>query len=396
MESLRKHFTDVGAKYLTKVDVGKQHEIGSNNFTAILGDPKSQKIPYKSTLVYLDDELDSPVKVSCDLTWYDTRLDQENRSSEFRLYYKTSNVSKRMKKGDFCVIALKPDRSLLIIFTPPQSTTEQQLRWLFGISDLPAKGFSLKRVEGKRTVSIAEATVLEELGIEIRRDDESWLDKILGKFGGQFPSTLLFSNFARKSCPVVYSPVTDPDAALMAWVEHEEMLFRTLERQIVQKQLDAGFQSVEHFIQFSLSVQNRRKSRIGYALEHHLAAVFSAQKLPFGRQVITENRVTADFLFPGQKEYLDSSYPDAQLIMLASKATCKDRWRQVLVEAARIKFKHLFTLEPSISLHQTNEMKMHNLQLVVPRVLKTTYTPAQQQWVLDFESYLDLVRDTLC
>ncbi|WP_435037739.1 type II restriction endonuclease [Pseudomonas neuropathica] len=388
-QNLRKYFTDVGAKYLTKVDVGKQHEIGSNNFTSILGDPKDKKIPYKSTLLYLDDETDFSARVNCDLTWYDTRLEQKHRSSEFRLYYKTNIVSERMKQGDFCVVALKSDRSLLVIFTPPQSTMERQVRWLFGISDLPARGFSLDEVDDRR-ISIAEATILEELGVEVRRDDENWLDRIVGQFGGVFPNTMLFSNFARQTCPDSFSPIVEPDAALMAWIEHEEMLFRTLERQIVQRQLDIGFESVDHFIKFSLSVQNRRKSRIGYALEHHLAEIFSARKLPFGRQVVTENRSTVDFVFPGQNEYSDFDYPDSKLIMLAAKSTCKDRWRQVLVEAARIKSKHLLTLEPAISPHQTNEMKAHGLQLVVPRALKATYTLNQQRWVLDFESYLDI------
>ena len=81
--------------------------------------------------------------------------------------------------------------------------------------------------------------------------------------------------------------------------------------------------------------------------------------------------------------------------MLASKSTCKDRWRQVLAEAGRIQPKHLFTLEPAISPHQTAEMQAHRLQLVVPAQLKGSYTPAQQQWVQDLASYMDLVRSRL-
>jgi hypothetical protein len=74
--------------------------------------------------------------------------------------------------------------------------------------------------------------------------------------------------------------------------------FRTLGRQIFQRQLDACFDSVDHFVDYSLNVQNRRKSRV--ALEHYLAAVFEAHKLPFERQVVTENRSKADFLFPSK------------------------------------------------------------------------------------------------
>lgn len=54
-------------------------------------------------------------------------------------------------------------------------------------------------------------------------------------------------------------------------MEQEELLFRTLERHIVSTRLKEGFGNekldVDVFISFSLSVQNRRKSRVGYALE---------------------------------------------------------------------------------------------------------------------------------
>ena len=181
----------------------------------------------------------------------------------------------------------------------------------------------------------------------------------------------------------------------MAWIRHEEMLFRTLERKIVEQQLEQGFNDVDHFVRFSLSVQNRRKSRVGYALEHHLKAVFKACKLPFGWQVVTEHRSKVDFLFPGAKAYHDQNWPDAKLAMLASKSTCKDRWRQVLAEAKRIPHKHLLTLEPAISTHQTDEMAGHNLQLVVPRDVMRTYTSTQQGWLLDLTSYVDFVRSAM-
>lgn len=74
--------------------------------------------------------------------------------------------------------------------------------------------------------------------------------------------------------------------------------------------------------------------------------------------------------------------------MLASKSTCKDRWRQVLSEAERIKVKHLLTLEPSISVHQTDEMAAKNLRLVLPRRIHETYRPSQQGWLLDLSTYL--------
>lgn len=78
--------------------------------------------------------------------------------------------------------------------------------------------------------------------------------------------------------------------------------------------------------------------------------------------------------------------------MLGVKSTCKDRWRQVLAEADRIDDKHLLTLETAISTHQTDEMAAKHLQLVLPRGLHQTYTPAQQVWLMDMAAFTDLVR----
>ena len=54
------------------------------------------------------------------------------------------------------------------------------------------------------------------------------------------------------------------------------------------------------------------------------------------------------------------------LTMLAAKFSLKERWRQIFSEAARIEEKHLLTLSPRISVHQTDQMKAGKVQLVVP------------------------------
>lgn len=395
MESLRKHFSGVAAKYLSRVDAtarSNQHEIGSNSFTQILGNPGADKVLLEGSFLYLSDELEEPLRATGILTWYDTRLKQAHRSAEYRLYYRENSVTAQMTEGDFCVIAVREDGSLLVVITPPNSTSEQQIRWLFDIADIPKQGFEVHPVTNNRSVSIAEAAILEELGIEARLDDESWLDRIEAKFGTTFPATAQFSAWARECCPDTPSAIDDPDGALMAWIKHEEMLFRTLERHTVEQVLAKGFEDVDHFVQFSLSVQNRRKSRVGYALEHHLKAIFESCKLKYAWQAVTENRSKVDFLFPTTNAYHDPQWPENKLLMLASKSTCKDRWRQVLAEASRIHRKHLLTLEPAISTHQTDEMEAHKLQLVVPHEISRTYTAKQQSWLLDLKQYIELVR----
>src|SRR3546814_3067712 len=56
----------------------------------------------------------------------------------------------------------------------------------------------------------------------------------------KFPTTKVFSELARKSLPEV-DPRDCPDAALLAWMEREELLFRRLERHIVAERISSGF-----------------------------------------------------------------------------------------------------------------------------------------------------------
>ena len=81
-----------------------------------------------------------------------------------------------------------------------------------------------------------------------------------------------------------------------------------------------------------------------------------------------------------------------RLTLLGVKTTCKDRWRQVLLEADRVPSKHLFTLQPRISVKQTKEMRGRNLQLVVPESIHVTYAEKQKNWLWDLEQFVARLR----
>jgi len=278
----------------------------------------------------------------------------------------------------------------------PKGHIENQLLWLFGITGSVGDTFESLPITGTndQQVDYVVRYILEEIGIEPEEPATPQLDQYLEQFAGVFPTTAVFSALTRKI--VAVEPRDDPDAALVQLMETEELLFLRLERQIVAKRLDQGFVTedgadVESFFQFSLSVQNRRKSRVGYALENHLAWIFDSLKLRYQRGVETENRKKPDFLFPGKAEYRLAAFPVESLSMLGVKSTCKDRWRQVLSEANRIKKKHLLTLEPGISENQTNEMRASQLQLVLPESLHRTYKPEQQAWLFSVRDFFRLV-----
>lgn len=222
--------------------------------------------------------------------------------------------------------------------------------------------------------------------------DLAKFDKLIAPYEEKFPPTAEFSRIARQTLRKL-DVESDPDKALLTWLEHEESLFRYMERRLVAQRLEEGFYDgsaadVDEFISYSLSVQNRRKSRAGYALEHHLDEIFRHFELRYERQAKTELNSRPDFLFPGAKEYKDTSFPDTQLSMLGVKSTCKERWRQVLAEAQRIPEKHLLTLEPGISENQTDEMAVNKLQLVLPASLHFTYSESQRAWLMSLFDFI--------
>ena len=402
---LSEYFSGVWTKILTRVDAtasSNQHEIGDADnsgslLKTILGDsPRKQENRFQARYIWLNSEQES---VSEDglLSWYDSREKAPHRSAEWRLYYQTNAVTELMDEGDRLYVAMQPDGTILFIVVPADSSLANHVAYLFGMNIQTDLQFGALQIKGDDDSSLdfISRLVLDEMGIEFEDPNANSLDTIIERFGHRFPTTRDFSDLARLTLPGV-SAEDDPDFALMAWLNHEEAMFRRLERRIVSDRIQTGFTSdgevdVDGFLSFSLSVQNRRKSRAGLALENHLQAVFEAYNIQFDRHAITENRSKPDFLFPSATVYHDENVLNSHLTMLASKATCKDRWRQVLTEAAKIKSKHLLTLEPGISVPQTNEMKANNLQLVIPVELHKTYLAEQRQWLLKLSEFIEHV-----
>ncbi|MHC8403747.1 type II restriction endonuclease [Pseudomonas sp. TMB3-21] len=406
------YFEGVAAKYLSAVDAdparSHQHEIGglpAAGFKQYLGTPgKSEEYRFKAKQIYITDESVAPDISEGLVTWYDCRRKQPHRSAEFRLYYNKNAVTELLEEGDFHLVAKMRDGSLLMIFTPAGSTIESQLRLLFGLNHVDER-FTSGTLDSVQLL-LPLRLMLEELGIElspVETGDGVWLEQLINLFGGKaFPTTSEFSVYARKSIEEIVDPIACSDQTIVDWMEHEEKLFRIYERHLVQEQLRSGFgeagDDVDEFISFSLSVQNRRKSRVGHAFEGHLDEIFRLHGLRFqqgrGKGSVTENNSRPDFIFPGFSEYRDPEFPDGKLIMLGAKTTCKDRWRQVLSEANRIPVKHLITMESAISEHQTMEMQSHRLNLVVPEKIKATYTGTQKKWLLGLGEFVELVKQT--
>ncbi|MDD3852175.1 MAG: type II restriction endonuclease [Syntrophomonadaceae bacterium] len=393
---LSQYFVGVAAKILSAVEadysVSNQHEFnGVGNLKKLFGNSKDKK-RYNAKFLYLNDNDDDPVTDDGFLTWYDARANHLTRS-EHRLYFPTTAVSTCAEAGDLLVIALQGNNTVLVIIAENGTTISNQIKWLFGLDVLSHPGFSIREeLESEQDrIAFASMIILEQIGVEVRVKEETFLDGMLSRFGTNFPDTRTFSDYARSTIPDL-NPFNDPDRTLMSWIEREEILFRTLEKHLIADRLLTGFNEVDDFMTFSLSVQNRRKSRVGYAFENHIEELFNLYKIQYDRNKVTENKSKPDFIFPSIDLYHNNKFDKFLLTMLGVKSTCKDRWRQVLTEADRIKNKHLITLEAAISENQTNEMAMRKLQLIVPDVLHQTYTREQQLWLINVREFIELLR----
>lgn len=184
-----------------------------------------------------------------------------------------------------------------------------------------------------------------------------------------------------------------PDKILLNWYDTELSMFRSLEEKVYNPIYTKPFPDCQSLIEFSNKILNRRKSRAGKSLEHHLSAIFTAQKLIFEEQVVTENNKKPDFLFPNGTCYHNIEFPAEDLTILGAKTTCKDRWRQVINEADRVDERYLFTLQQGISKNQLKEMADENVKLVVPQSHIESYPEEYRESLNTLGGFIEIVKE---
>ena len=185
---------------------------------------------------------------------------------------------------------------------------------------------------------------------------------------------------------------SSPDEILLHWLDTEYDLFKYMEEKVYADVINKPFSSIDDFVKMANEVLNRRKSRAGKSLEHHLACIFTHNELVFEEQAITEDNKKPDFLFPNAECYHNLLFPADDLVVLGAKTTCKDRWRQVLTEADRVDVKYLFTLQQGISKNQLREMHDSHLTLVVPSEYIKSFPQEYQGEICNLMGFIRMVR----
>lgn len=394
--NLKNVFRSVAYKRIARVDIfGKgshQHEFnGVQRFVEFFDGAYEGEITWH----YLAD--DKEIMHSTDrIKFYDARAKSYDRTgrSEWRLYYSGDFIN-IAEPDDILILLRMSDGSLHGLIIQNNSSWLRAAKVLFNLEELEDISVITDNELVKQEIEFSKTQILEELGFNIEIPPQEKIIQVAEEEltrarseGLNFPSTKRMSELAY----VDNRDFSDHDDALLHWLNKEEELFRAIEKILVERKIQVGFDSVEDFINYSLSVQNRRKSRMGYSLQNHLSHLFIINKIQFDSQAKTERNNTPDFLFPGKKAYHDHEFNDQNLTMLAAKSSCKERWRQILTEAERIRVKHLCTLEQSISIKQTTEMKSQNIILVIPKSLQFSYTDEQRDEIWSISSFIDHVK----
>ena len=183
-----------------------------------------------------------------------------------------------------------------------------------------------------------------------------------------------------------------PDERLLKRLTCEYELFRSIEVEYVLPRAREGFDTVDAFVQFANSVANRRKSRAGRSLELQVRAILNEEGIGYSWTPATEGARRPDFIFPSIDDYRDRTRTEDRLLMLACKTTVKDRWRQILNEADRIRVKHLLTLQEGVSEQQHREMTEEGVVLVVPDRLVKAFPDTVQPQLITLGQFIELAR----
>ena len=324
---------------------------------------------------------------------------QGDFSSDARFVYYgkgTRNEYRITKFGRGFPLLNKDDTGALFILIK-DNEEKYQGYFLFSEEEIERflDSFGLSPTETNNLIEVSTQST-----IPCEESERSAIEKFIQSLPPGFPSSIEMAAAARRIQSEIYDHdeliENDPDLKLLEWTELEYRLFKMLESSIYREPLKAGFQSVEEFISIANTILNRRKSRAGKSLEHHIAAIFDGNNLTYDYQVNTEEKKLLDFVFPSESAYHNFDFPSSRIITLAVKTTCKDRWRQILNEAdrRRDKEKYLFTLQQGISSNQLTEMEKEHVILVVPRKYITAYPEKHRDRIWTLKKFIEYVRET--
>ena len=363
-------------------DRSNQHEFNAGHLRSGLGFASDSAKGRLRLLIYPDDG-GEPVVDDDRYTLYDARARHPTRS-EWHLYYYSAELASEARVGDLLVL-YRPDGGADLHGVVVRSGSERAERLLDALllrdEEILAEFRLVDAPEtiGRPATRLGEALVGETADIEPSGSPYPTRDHPIVTRAvreGSLPDTATMAGAAA----ALMDPrrgTSDPDGYLFDVMEAETALFNDIETAIGGARLaelvdqDAPLRDV---LNWAMSIHQARRSRRGQSLQHHFAEVLQASGIPYAAQCTTEDGETPDFVVPGCVEYHDERFPVDRLRMVACKTTSKERWRQILNEAARIDQKYLLTIDGNLTAAVIGQMHASRLHPFLPaQIIQNEY-----------------------
>lgn len=357
-----------------------QHEFHATRLRRELELPAERRSGILSVLIFGADDQPPTLDESA-FTLYDARAGNPDRAAEWRLFYASRVIPELADADDSLLLyrygddlralvvhaGTRVERDLLVAL----SLGDDALRTQFSYLDVPSPDErEAREVAGQLTLPESTQTVYE-------LTDHALFRRAIGE--GRLPSTADMAGAAAEIAVGRGSRIADPDEYLHAALAAETDLYYAIEDGVQQTRLTellAEAPGLTEVIDFAMAIQQSRRSRRGQSLQNHFAAILRAERISFTSQCTTEGAETPDFVFPGCLAYHDPEFPNVGLRMVACKTTARERWRQVLHEAERIKEKYLLTVDPSLTPSTVKAMLQAAVLPFLPRaVITSRYEP---------------------
>jgi hypothetical protein len=347
----------IAVKRLSAVEVdtgrSRQHEFHASRLRTELGFDVGRVTGPLIALIFEADGVPAFVDESV-FTLYDAREKVPTRSPEWHLYYTSTEIPQRSRAGDLALM-YRRDSALQLLIARRGTKVERDLLDALAIgSDAVREQFEFLDVplpakdDGRQIA--AQLTLPVDVAADYPVIDHPLFKKSVGE--SSMPVTSEMASAASEIAGMRLGEAVDPDGYLTGALTAESDLYYAIESTIhagsVAKLME-GDPSVTDIIDFAMRLQQSRKSRRGQSLQNHFARLLDRERIPYSAQCLAEAGETPDFVIPGCDQYHDATFPSNRLRMVACKSTAKERWRQILNEAARIPEKYLLTLDSKLN-----------------------------------------------
>lgn len=377
----------------------------SGNDTLANGSHQAGPYIQKDFLLSIFPELNDSNKQNPD-KWFDLYIDSHSDYKKVRVVWYnnkfhggTRNEARITNFGGYSSALLDPESTgalTIFAFKLDENSSAVECRvWVsrHGIEEDLIED-RLGPVEpGKWLIWSAEDNKISDKQKLIKQPCKLSLEEIPAEWLIKFPPGIEIIN---KSVELRPNKEISPDKRLLMRRVCEFEIYCSVEEAIELPLIKEGFNTINDFITRAQTILQRRKARSGRSLELQLRQILLEECFlennDFSYQPESEKGKKPDFIFPSESAYKNKDYPQNKLKMLAVKTTCRDRWRQILNEAKRIKEKHLLTLQEGISENQFKEITESGVKLVIPEPLIESFPKSVRPHLLTLESFLGEVR----